>query len=342
MALNVALVGYGLAGQTFHAPLLRATPGLALTHVVSSNPDKVRADLPDVMVVPDIGQVLELPQIDLVVIATPDMLHAAQAIAAIEAGKHVVIDKPFAVTLDEARSVIACGERAGRLVSVFHNRRWDSDFLTLQRLIAEGALGEIVQFESHYDRFRPVAVDRWKERPGAGVWQDLGPHLVDQALRLFGMPQAVFADLARQKQGALTEDYCHVLLRYDRLRVILHASQMTPVSDLRFAVHGTGGSFIKYGLDPQEGQSKAGLAPGSGDWGVDPRPGLFTPAADSTAARAVEGERGNYQAYYAGIRDALRDGAPPPVTAAEAVDVMRVLAAGHRSHAELREIGIGE
>lgn len=339
--IGVAVLGYGLAGSAFHAPLVSATPGLALRAVVSSRPDAVRADWPEVEVLPDLDAALERDDIALIVVATPDALHAEQAIAALEAGRHVVVDKPFALTLHEAERIAATAARTGRVLSVFQNRRWDADFLTLRRLIANDELGEVVHFESHFDRFRPLVVDRWKERPGAGVWQDLGPHLVDQALRLFGAPLAVYADLASQKPGAPVEDYAHVLLRYDRLRVILHAGQIVHDSSLRYAVHGTGGSFIKQGLDAQEGQSKAGLRPGDPSWGIDPSPGvLIRQGRDGPVRTPVEAERGDYPTYYAGVRDAIAQGLCPPVTAEEALMVMRVIDAGHRSYAERREIAL--
>jgi predicted dehydrogenase len=251
----------------------------------------------------------------------------------------VVIDKPFAVTLDEARGVAEHAQRAGKLLSIFHNRRWDSDFLTLQALIADGSLGEIVQYESHFDRFRPVVRDRWREKPGAGALLDLGPHLIDQALKLFGPPQAVFADMAVQKDGGQAGDYFHLLLRYPRLRVLLHASQMTVASDLRMAVHGTKGSFVKQGLDNQENALRAGVVPGSEGWGVDPRPGtLTTPDGEGTASRVVEGAPGDYLAYYAALRDALSGHGDNPAPPEEALAVMALIDLAQRSAAEGREL----
>jgi predicted dehydrogenase len=341
LPFKVALVGYGFVGKTFHAPLIAATPGLVLHTVVSSDPAKVLADHPAAKVAPDLDAALADPAIDLVVIATPDPLHASQAHAALDAGKAVVIDKPFAVTLDEARAVADHAARAGKLLSVFHNRRWDSDFLTLKALIADGSLGEIVQYESHFDRFRPMVRDRWREKPGAGVLLDLGPHLIDQALRLFGPPTAIFADVAVQKDGGQAGDYFHLLLRYPRLRVLLHASQMTVAADLRMAVHGTKGSFVKQGLDPQEKSLKAGIAPGAPDWGVDPRPGVLTvPDGDATTSRVVEGVPGDYPAYYADIRDALSGHGPNPVPPEEALAVMELIDLAARSAAEGREISL--
>jgi predicted dehydrogenase len=203
MSLNVALAGYGYAGKTFHAPLIAATPGLTLHTVVSSNPDKVLADFPAIRIRPDLAAAVADPEIDLVVVATPNELHARQAHQALEGGKHVVVDKPFTLTVKEAKAVIGHAATANRLLSVFHNRRWDADFLTLQRLIGEGTLGTVRQFTSHYDRFRPIVRDRWRERdePGAGIWYDLAPHLIDQALMLFGLPEAISADIQKQRVG---------------------------------------------------------------------------------------------------------------------------------------------
>jgi predicted dehydrogenase len=339
-SLRAALVGYGLAGKVFHAPLIGATGGLVLATVVSGDAAKVHADLPGVTVVRDISEALEDPSIDLVVIATPDHLHAPQALAALAAGKHVVIDKPFAPTLAEAREVVARATDGDRIVSIFQNRRWDADFLTLTRLLAEDALGDIVQFESHFDRLRPVSTDRWKDRRDGGLWQDLGPHLVDQALHLFGMPDTVFADIATQRPGAVAPDYAHVLLRYPHLRVILHMTQSIHASGLRFAVHGTGASYIKHGLDPQEDQSKAGMQPDDPRWGLDPRDGVLTSqdAKGLVHECAIDSERGNYPAFYAGVRDAIGRRGANPVPAFDVLGVMTVLDAARASARERREI----
>ncbi|RJF91303.1 oxidoreductase [Sphingomonas cavernae] len=339
-SVRVALVGYGLAGKIFHAPLITSTEGMTLTTVVSSDPDKVHADLPGVQVTGDLGTALESHAIDLVVLATPDALHAEQALSALDAGKHVVVDKPFAPSLAEARLVAERAADRGLTLAIFHNRRWDGDFLTVRRLVEEGALGEIMLFESHFDRFRPEVTDRWKDKRAGGVWQDLGPHLVDQALRLFGMPEALFADIGTQRSSALVPDYAHVVLRYGARRVILQASQMTHANGLRFAVHGTRGSYIKYGTDPQEGQSKAGLKPASPVWGIDDQPGLLTRLAPDGRAHEiiVESERGNYAAFYEALRDAILDGKPNPVPPQQALDVMTVIEAGRISADERREV----
>jgi predicted dehydrogenase len=247
--LNVALIGYGYAGKTFHAPLIESVDGLRLHTVVSSDAARVAGDFPGARVVADAGEAFADDAIDLVVIATPNALHAPQALAALAAGKHVVVDKPFAATLAEAQAVADRARRRDRVVSIFHNRRWDADFLTVKRLIEAGTLGRIVHFESHFDRYRPRVRDRWRERPGAGngAWFDLGSHMVDQALQLFGTPQAITLDTAAQRDGALTDDYFHAQLRYPRHRVVLHASALVASDNRRFTVHGTTGSFIKHG-----------------------------------------------------------------------------------------------
>lgn len=337
-ALRVGIVGFGLAGQTFHAPLVQATERMQLAAIVSSQTAAIAGRYPAAKALSSLDALLADPSIDLVVIASPDELHCAQAIAALKAGKHVVVDKPFATTLADAREMAACAEETGRMLSVFHNRRWDADFLTLRELVGAGKLGSIMQFETHFDRFRPVPLDRWKDRRAGGVWQDLGPHLVDQALQLFGMPLDVLADIGAQKSAA--PDYAHVVLRYETLRVIVHVSQAVPDHGLRFAVHGTGGSYFKHGLDPQEDQAKSGLMPDDAEWGFDPADGAWSPVADGEVGPAVSvvQRRGSYLAFYAQVRDAMLGKAANPVPSAEALAVMEVIEAGLLSAQEGRTI----
>lgn len=339
--LNVALVGYGFVGKVFHAPLIANTPGLRLHTVVSSDAAKVLTDHPGMHVVAEPEATFADPDIDLVVVAAPNPVHAALASAALAQGKHVVVDKPFTVTLQQAQQVVADAERAGRIVSVFQNRRWDADFLTLRKLIAEGALGEVMEFHSHFDRYRPVVADRWRERdePGSGLWYDLGPHLLDQALQLFGMPEAVFADIALQRDGAMTADYFHVLLRYPKLRVVLHAGSLVSGQALRFAVHGTRASYLKHGLDSQEDALRKGGIPGQAGWGMDPLPGgLSTESADGMKAEPMQGIPGDYVRYYAAMRDAILHGGTAPVTPQQALEVMAMLEWALESSATHREV----
>lgn len=334
---KVAVIGFGNAGKTFHAPLVDACPDLVLHTVVSSRPEEVRAVWPDVRVVPDYATVLADPDIGLIVLATPDALHAEQAEAALNAGKAVVVDKPFALTLADARRLVELSEAKRLLLSVFQNRRWDADFLALQAEIASGRLGQIVTVETRYDRHRPLVRDRWRENDGDGVWMDLGPHLIDQILTLFGRPQAISCDVAIQRPGGLTPDWVHAVLRYPDKRVVLNAAMLCAAPDVRFAVHGTKGSWLKSGLDVQEDQSKAGMAVGAPGWGDDPKPGTFVDG--ETGERSVApGPAGDYRHYYAGIARALQGDGPPPVTARQALATMEVLDAGLRSTSSRREV----
>lgn len=340
--LGVALVGYGYAGKTFHAPLLDAVPGLRLELVLSRDGDKVHADRPGLRVRRPDECWLDDPAVELVVVATPNDTHFDLARRALEAGKHVVVDKPFTVTAAEARELAALARRRGRILSVFHNRRWDADFLTLRGLVASGALGEVCYLESRFDRYRPQVRERWREAPGpgGGIWYDLGPHLLDQALRLFGPPRALFADLALQRADARAVDYFHVLLRYERLRVVLHGSVLVPGGSPRFVAHGTAASFVKHGLDPQEERLKRGPAGGPG-WGHDPVAGaLFRAAPQGAPAEDVPNVNGDYLAYYAAVRDAIRDGAPNPVPPEEAAEVVALLELAAESAARGRELPV--
>ena len=346
--INVALVGYGYAGRVFHAPLIRATPGLNLHTVVSSRPDGVHADLPDVRVVGDVEAVLADRSIGLMVIATPNDLHAPLTRRAVEADMAVVVDKPFTVTLDEARALQTLSEDKGGFITVFHNRAWDADFLTIQQLIRDRRLGRITRFESHFSRFRPQVRDRWRERPGpgAGIWYDLGPHLVDQALRVMGRPVALIADIATVRTGGGADDWFHVVMRFEEnSRAILHAD-MTSTSDLRFVMESETGGFVKHGLDPQEDALKAGVVPGSSGWGVDPRPGALTTINGDRhpTEEIVQGPPGDYLALYRGVRDVWSDFSPStpdhqrPVPLNRAVEVMEVIEAGLVSARERREV----
>lgn len=339
--LNVALIGYGFVGKVFHAPLIANTPGLRLHTVVSSDARKVLADHPGMRVVAEPEAAFADPDIDLVVVAAPNPVHAALASAALAQGKHVVVDKPFTVSLQQAQRVTADADRAGRIVSVFQNRRWDADFLTLRELMANGALGEVMEFHSHFDRYRPVVAGRWRERdePGSGLWYDLGPHLLDQALQLFGLPEAVFADIAQQRDGARAADYFNVLLRYPKLRVVLHAGSLVSGRQSRFAAHGTRASYLKHGLDPQEDALRNGGIPGQPGWGIDPLPGVLRiETADGMKTETVQGIPGDYVRYYAEMRDAILQGGPVPVNPQQALQVMAMLEWALESSATRREV----
>lgn len=338
-----ALVGFGYAGRTFHAPLVTATPDLSLTTIVSRQADDARAAYPGARVVADLDAALADPAIELIVIATPNALHAPMATRALEAGKAVVIDKPFTVTLDEAEALVALSERTGTFLSVFHNRRWDGDFLAVSALIAKGRLGRVTRFESHFDRFRPERRDRWRERdaPGGGIWHDLGPHLIDQALTLFGMAEAIQADIGVMREGDGAPDTAHAVLVYDRLRVVIHADMLSAAQPFRFAVHGEQGSVLTRGLDLQEDALKAGSRPGDADWPAQGPPLEITEGATGSVETDVA-PPGDHARYYAEVASAIRGAGPNPVLAREALAVMRVLEAGQRSSAEGRRIALDQ
>ena len=345
--LRAGLVGYGFAGQTFHAPVLSAVPGLQLGAIMSSQADKARADWPDAAVVPDLAALLALPDIDFVVVAAPNDAHFPVAKAALEAGKHVVVDKPFTLDAAQARELAALAARQGRVLSVYQNRRYDADFRTLQDVLASGRIGRPVYFESHFDRFRPQVRDRWREHavPGAGLWVDLGAHLVDQAVQLFGRPDTLQLDTAALRDGAQVEDHFHALLRYESgphapLRVVLHSTTLAAHVAPRFILHGTKGSYVKHGVDPQEDALRAGGRPGSADWGVDPVEGALKVVAvgDWMQDSTWPNRAGNYVDYYAAVRDAILGLASNPVPPEQAVALMELLDLGARSAREGRAL----
>jgi predicted dehydrogenase len=339
--IRVGLIGYGYAGRTFHAPLIRATPGLALVAVSSSRPERVTADLPGVRVLPSAGDLLATPSIELVVIAAPPDVHAPLAAAALRAGKHVVVDKPIAPTLDEARATASLATDSDRVLNVFQNRRWDGDFLALRNLLSRGVLGEVSHFESHFDRYRPLVRDRWREQPGAGagLWHDLGPHLVDQALQLFGLPGRVWGSLAAQRAGSQVDDWAHVVLEYNRRRAILHASVLVAAPAVRFVVHGQDGSWIKYGVDAQEQQLVAALTPGGGVAPGEPEQAVMFDGARGTRMPTPV-PPGDYPEFYRRVRDAIDGVGGNPVPPEQAVAVAAVVETAIRSAAEGRALTV--
>jgi predicted dehydrogenase len=331
--IRTAIIGYGYVGRTFHAPLIQTTPGFALTVIGSSRPKtEVEEMAAEARVVGDPLAAATDPEIDLVVIASPNDSHASLAEAALGAGKHVVVDKPFTVTLAEARGVVEAAKKANRLLSVFQNRRWDSDFLTVREALATGRLGTLVQYESRIDRYRPVVQDRWRERPapGGGLWFDLGSHLVDQTLALFGLPEAVTVHTASQRRAGMAPDWFHAVLTYPHLHALLSAGSLVSGGSARFTLHGTEASLVKAGVDVQEAQLRQGIAPGDLDWGIDlDSATIFDGATGETELMAAID--GDYRRYYEGVRDAILGAAPNPVSPAEAIAVMAVIAAGEES-----------
>lgn len=338
--IRVGLVGYGMASRVFHAPLIAAVPGIAVTAVASGRPEAVQADCPGVRVVAQPETLFADRDIDLVVIATPTASHAPLAAAALAAGKHVVVEKPFATSLEEAHSVAAAAGKHGRHLWVFHNRRWDSDFMAVRDAIAAGMVGDVVHFEATFDRYRPTVIDRWREdgSPGSGLWFDLAPHLVDQMLLLFGMPLAVSAEIATLRPGGRADDWATVILRYPDKRALLRVSVLAAGAAPRFRVHGLSGTLVKQAIDPQEAQIVAGLRPGDADFGIDPDP-LVTFDADGSRCE-IAAPRGCQQAFYAQVVAALSGHGEGPNRIGEALAVQAVIDAAYRSAREGRVVGL--
>jgi scyllo-inositol 2-dehydrogenase (NADP+) len=328
--VNVGLVGYGLAGSVFHAPLIRSVEGLRLTHVATSVAAKVHGDLPDVEVVETPQALFRTPEVDLVVIATPNLMHFPLAKEALLAGKHVVVDKPFVIRASEGEELARLAVERGRVLSVFHNRRWDNDFLTVREVIASGLLGAVHSYEAHFDRYRPDVRDRWREQnlPGSGLLYDLGSHLIDQALCLFGRPSTVRGETAVQRPEGKSVDWFRVTLEHKSVRSVLRAGSLVRSPGPRYQVHGTTGSFLKHGIDSQEEALRQGRRPGDPGWGRDSEAGygeiVFDRDGLSVTGR-VETLTGCYEAYYRDMRRAITDASEPPVTAAQAIDVIRVM-----------------
>jgi scyllo-inositol 2-dehydrogenase (NADP+) len=326
--IRVGLVGYGLAGSVFHAPLIRATERMRLVAVETSRrtPHSVQS----------FDELVE--RSDLVVVASPNTTHFPIAKQALEAGRHVVVDKPLTVTVPEADELIRLASQRNLVLSAFHNRRWDADFLTMRQVLPR--LGEVMLFEANWDRFRPAIKPGWREIPGdgTGLFNDLGPHLIDQALNVFGRPDAIQADIDSQRPAAAVDDYFDVTLHYGRTRVCLRSSTLIASPRPRFSIHGAGGSFVKFGLDPQEQQLNNGTDPLDEQFGIDPIDGTFVDPDGKVLP--VQTVKGNYRAYYDGIAAAILDGAPIPVSANDAREGLALIHLARRASDEGRRLAI--
>lgn len=338
--IQVGLIGFGLAGRYFHAPLIQAA-GMELRAVVTSRGDAVGEIAPRAAVIDDAEVLLARGDIDLVVIATPNHLHVEQASAALRAGKHVVVDKPLGITAAQAGALIELAGAHRLQLAAFQNRRWDGDFLTVQKLIREDRLGAINSFQARWDRFRPVIADRWRERaePGAGVLHDLGSHLIDQALCLFGRPEWIQADVSTQRSGGVANDGFDILMGKGALRIALGVSSLAADAGWRYRIHGARGSFLKAGLDTQEAQLRAGMQPGAAEFGFEPADqwGKLILGADGSK-QTIASERGRWTEFYAGMRRSIEQGEPVPVPAEEARETLEIIAAAVTSSATGRRI----
>jgi predicted dehydrogenase len=341
--ISVGLVGFGIAGRIFHAPVIRAVPGLHLSCIVQRTGDSAREKYPDVRVVRNVDDLLADESIRLVVIATPNVSHVELARQCLLAGRDVVVDKPFTNTFREAQELDKLARSEGRLLSVYQNRRWDGDFLTVRKLLGLEVLGRLALFESHYDRYRLARrPGQWREDdgPGSGVLFDLGPHLVDQALALFGMPEAMAADVRIERDDAVVDDAFDIMLRYPKLVVLLRATMLAYTPGPRFVLNGTLGTYIKHGMDPQEDALKAGGEPGTPGWGEEDPTHWGTLTLAGEDPRPIQTEPGDYREFYANVRDAILLKAPLAVTAQDGARVIRLLELARESSKEWTSVGV--
>ena len=327
--IQTAIIGYGLSGQIFHGALLETLPGFNLHTVVTSDPVKaslVKAQHPHAIIVSDPDPMLADDDINLVVVSTPNTHHHPLAKKALLSGKHVIVEKPFTITSEEAEDLIRTAADTGLMLTVYHNRRYDSDFLTLREIINSGELGELRLFESAYDRFRPaVNTGAWREKqlPGSGILYDLGAHLIDQTLSLFGLPISLYADV-RSLRGGSVDDHFEIIMNYPDMKATLTSRPLVKEPLPRFAVHGTKGSFVKYGLDVQEDDLKAGKRRHDHTWGAEPG-SLWGALNTTTQRRIVPSLPGDYHAFYEAVYDHLTQGTPLPITARDGANVIRII-----------------
>ena len=330
---RAGICGFGLAGHYFHAPLLDAA-GIDIQGVVSRQRDHVNATLPRARVYERDAELLANTDIDLVVIATPNHLHVEQARAALLAGKHVVVDKPLCLHASQANELMALAKERNRMLAVFHNRRWDSDFLTIKKLIDEDRLGRLNAFHARWDRYRPAVADRWREHEveGNGVLYDLGAHLIDQALCMFGTPDWIQADVFTQRPRAVASDGFELLLAKGSARITLGVSTLAADGGPRYRVHGAHGSYVKSGLDVQEAQLRAGMLTNDASFGIEPQAqwGTFTDGA-SGERQVIPSEPGRWTQFYNQVRACIERGGPPPVSASEGREVIRIVEAALNS-----------
>jgi scyllo-inositol 2-dehydrogenase (NADP+) len=340
--INVGLIGYGMAARVFHAPFITATPGLKLTKVFERRSSVSQEEYPFVEIVRDIDELLCDEAVDLIVVATPNSSHFELSRRALAAGKNVIVEKPFTITSAQAKELINLANEQNLLLSVHQNRRWDGDFLTVQKLIGSGLLGTLVEYEAHYDRFRNHARGGWKESDeGTGVLYDLGSHLIDQAQILFGLPQMITADIRVQRDFSQVVDNFELILHYDHLKVTLKAGMLVREPLPRYILHGRVGSFVKYGLDPQEEALNQGRKPTEPNWGIEPKSqwGRINTEIDSLHFEGeIETAPGCYQAYYQNIVAVLRGDSELAVRPEEAFNTIRIIELALQSSSEKRTV----
>lgn len=343
--INAALCSYGMSGVVFHGPLLRTHPGFTITKILERSKNESEGKHPGALIVRSYEAILEDPEVELVVVNTPDHLHLEMAGQALRAGKHVVVEKPFTLQAEHGNQLIALAKENGVELTVFQNRRWDGDFLTVREIIRSGKLGRLVDFESHFDRYRTEIQESWKDRStGTGTLYNLGSHLVDQALQLFGMPEHLYCESRMLRDGALTDDSYDLFLHYPKFKCQLRSSYLVKVPGPRFTLHGTGGSYLKWGIDPQEAALKAGEIPGAEGWGKETESdwGIINAFADGSFSEGTyPTHSGNYLAFYDNLYEAIRENKALAVTPEQARDVIRIIEAAYESSKEKKVMQLG-
>jgi len=343
--VRVGLIGFGLAGQAFHAPVIHGVPGMELACILERHTNNAKARYPMIRVARTLEEMLADETIGLYVVATPNDSHFCYTKACLEAGRDVVVDKPFTPTMAEAEELVQLAAAQGRLLTVYQDRRWDGVFLTVKKLLASGELGAIAEYEARFDRFRLEPRLNWREDagfPAAGVLWDLGPHLIDGALVLFGEPETITAKALCQRPTAVVDDAFDVHMDYPRMRATLRARIIAYAPGPHVLIHGMQGSFVKYGMDPQEEILRSPTCPDGdkwgADWGLEPEERWGTLSLAGGETRKVETERGDYRLFYVNVRDAIERRAPLDVSPAHALRVMRALLLAHKSSREGRTV----
>jgi predicted dehydrogenase len=342
--IKTGIIGYGMSAQVFHAPFLHSNPNFKISKIVERHKQKSKEDYTYVEVVSSTDDLIYDESIQLIVITTPNVTHYPLAKNALLAGKHVIIEKPFTISSEEADDLISIANDHNLILSVYQNRRWDGDFLTVKKILNQGYLGKVVEYESHFDRFRNYfKPDAWRENnvPGSGILYDLGPHLIDHALQLFGNPNEITADIRIQREGGQTDDQFEVKLHYDKLIATLKAGMLIREPSPRFLLYGTQGTFIKYGLDPQEADSKSGMTPIHPSWGVDKQSkwGTLNTNINGLHFRGnIETLRGCYQKFYENIFEAITNKEALAVKPEEARNVINIIELAFQSSREKKTV----
>lgn len=344
--INTAILSYGMSGQLFHAPFIHVHEGFSFYAVWERTKDLARERYPGVITYRTIGELLADELVELVIVNTPNATHFEYAKQALQAGKHVIVEKPFTVTVEEGEELLDLARKKNVFLSVYQNRRYDSDYRTVKKVIQEGWLGELVEAEFHFDRYKDeLSPKSHKELPGpgTGALYDLGSHLIDQAIQLFGMPESVFGDIRTVRQISKVDDYFEVLLYYPRLRVRLHSSYLVREALPGYILHGSKGSFIKAKTDVQEAALQAGELPLGADWGKEPAEEmglLHTEKEGKVIRERIPSFQGNYTDYFEGIYQAIRNQRPLPVSAEDGLKVIRIIRAAIDSSNSKKVIAI--